>query len=142
MSDYIINGPISSARIAEEIDIISKQHTVGGINFFLGQVRADQKEEQKVVSIEYSAYPEMANKVFAEIAEQAKSQFNLERIVLLHSVGVVKVGEVGLLVLVGAAHRVETMEGLRWTVEEIKARVPVFGKEMLADNTHQWKVNR
>jgi molybdopterin synthase catalytic subunit len=33
------------------------------------------------------------------------------------------------------------MDACRYLVEEIKAKVPVFGKELFEDNSHQWKVN-
>ncbi|MGY8886189.1 MAG: molybdenum cofactor biosynthesis protein MoaE, partial [Flavobacteriales bacterium] len=37
--------------------------------------------------------------------------------------------------------RKEVFKALEYIVEEIKAKVPVFGKELFEDESHQWKVN-
>jgi molybdopterin synthase catalytic subunit len=33
-------------------------------------------------------------------------------------------------------------DACRYITEEIKAKAPVFGKEIFEDETHQWKVNK
>ena len=60
---------------------------------------------------------------------------------IYHSLGEVKVGEICLFVFVSSPRRKEVFKALEYVVEEIKADVPVFGKELFEDNTHQWKVN-
>ena len=61
---------------------------------------------------------------------------------IYHSMGRVKVGEICLFVFVSSPHRKEVFEALQYVVEEIKAQVPVFGKEVFEDESYQWKVNK
>jgi molybdopterin synthase catalytic subunit len=60
---------------------------------------------------------------------------------IYHSLGLVKAGEICLFVFVSSPRRKVVFKALEYVVEEIKAHVPVFGKELFKDNTHQWKVN-
>ena len=61
---------------------------------------------------------------------------------IYHSLGTVKSGEVCFFVFVSSAHRKPVFESLTAIVNEIKAKVPVFGKEIFEDQSHQWKVNQ
>ena len=83
----------------------------------------------------------MANQKFHEIREAAFSKFNLSCMHIYHSLGEVKVGEICLFVFVSSPRRKEVFKALEYVVEEIKTDVPVFGKELFEDNSHQWKVN-
>jgi molybdopterin synthase catalytic subunit len=60
---------------------------------------------------------------------------------IYHSLGIVKAGEICLFVFVSSSRRKVVFKALEYIVEEIKAQVPVFGKELFEDETHQWKVN-
>jgi len=60
---------------------------------------------------------------------------------IYHSSGTVKSGEICLFVFVSSPRRKEVFKALEYIVEEIKAKVPVYGKEIFEDSTHQWKVN-
>jgi molybdopterin synthase catalytic subunit len=135
-------GAISSIFIGDSIGKHQSKKTIGAHQIFLGQVRADQIEGKDVVGIEYSAYEEMANTVFEEIREAAFVKFDLICMHIYHSVGIVKTGEICLFVFVSSAHRKMAMKAIEFIVEEIKEKVPVFGKELFADDTHVWKVNK
>jgi molybdopterin synthase catalytic subunit len=60
---------------------------------------------------------------------------------IYHSKGVVKIGEICLFVFVSAPHRKVVFKALEFIVEEIKVQVPIFGKELFEDDSHQWKIN-
>ena len=60
---------------------------------------------------------------------------------IYHSKGIVKAGEICLFVFTSSKHRNMAMDACRFLVEEIKANVPIFGKEIFEDESHQWKVN-
>lgn len=51
-----IQGPISSEFIGQSIAKHQSKMTIGAHNIFLGQVRADEIEGNKVSAIEYTAY--------------------------------------------------------------------------------------
>ena len=83
----------------------------------------------------------MANKVMHEIRERTFEKFELTCMHIYHSLGVVKTGEVCLFVFVSAPHRKVTFQALEYVVEAIKAEAPVYGKELMEDQSHQWEVN-
>ena len=60
---------------------------------------------------------------------------------IYHSLGEVKTGEICLFVFVSSPRRKEVFKALKYVVEKIKSEVPVFGKEIFEDASHQWKVN-
>ena len=136
-----VDGPISPEFIANSIEKHQSKTNIGAHNIFLGQVRADQKPEGTVQSIDYSAYEEMAEKEFHSIRESAFEKFDLTCMHIYHSLGNVGVGEISLFVFVSSKHRKVCFEALEFLVEEIKAKVPVFGKEILESGEHVWKEN-
>nr|HMQ43920.1 molybdenum cofactor biosynthesis protein MoaE [Mariniflexile sp.] len=115
--------------------------SIGAHNIFLGQVRADVIGGKTVSAIEFTAYEAMANQKFDEIREAAFQKFKLTCMHIFHSLGTVKAGEICLFVFVSAPRRKVVYKALEHIVEEIKANVPVFGKEIFEDETHQWKKN-
>lgn len=134
-------GAISSEFIAESIAKHQSKTSIGAHNIFLGQVRADDIDGKTVSAIEYTAYEDMANAKFHEIREATFEKFNLTCMHIYHSLGTVKSGEICLFVFVSSPRRKEVFKALEFVVEEIKAKVPVYGKEIFEDSTHQWKVN-
>ncbi|MCB0402267.1 MAG: molybdenum cofactor biosynthesis protein MoaE [Flavobacteriales bacterium] len=142
VKNVFVEGPITPEKIANSIAHHQVKTNIGAHDIFLGQVRADVIEGKTVQAIDYSAYEEMANKVFHEIRESAFDKFDLTCMHIYHSKGLVKTGEICLFVFTSSAHRKEAMEACRYLVEEIKAKVPIFGKEVFEDASFQWKVNQ
>lgn len=134
-------GPISSEFIGNSIAKHQSKTSIGAHNIFLGQVRADTIDDKTVSAIEYTAYEEMANKKFHEIREATFEKYELTCMHIYHSLGKVNVGEICLFVFVSSPRRKVVFEALEFVVEAIKADVPVFGKEIFEDESHQWKVN-
>lgn len=136
-----IVGAISSEFISNSIAKHQSKTSIGAHNIFLGQVRADEIDGKVVSAIDYTAYEDMANEKFHEIREATFRKFNLTCMHIYHSLGKVKAGEICLFVFVSSPRRKVVFEALEYVVEEIKAKAPVFGKEIFEDETHQWKVN-
>ena len=139
--NVFVEGPISSEFVGHSIAKHQSKTNIGAHNIFLGQVRADVIDSKTVKAIEYTAYEEMANSKFHEIRELAFDKFDLTCMHIYHSIGTVNAGEICLFVFVSSTRRKEVFKALEFIVEEIKARVPVFGKEIFEDSSHQWKVN-
>jgi molybdopterin synthase catalytic subunit len=134
-------GAISSEFIADSIAKHRLKTSIGAHNIFLGQVRADEIDGKAVSAIEYTAYEDMANAKFHEIREATFEKFDLNCMHIYHSLGLVKAGEICLFVFVSSPKRKVVFKALEYVIEEIKANVPVFGKEVFEDSSHQWKVN-
>ena len=142
IKNVFVDGAINPEKIATSISHHQVKTNIGAHDIFLGQVRADIIDGKQVAAIEYSAYEEMANQEFYTIREAAFEKFDLTCMHIYHSKGVVKAGEICLFVFTSSAHRKEAMDACRFLVEEIKAKVPVFGKEVFEDNSHVWKENK
>ena len=140
--NVFIQGAISPEKIASSIAHHQVKTNIGAHDIFLGQVRADEIDGKTVSAIEYTAYEEMALKTFHDIRETTFDKFDLTCMHIYHSLGRVKAGEICLFVFTSSAHRKEAMDACRYLVEEIKAKAPVFGKEVFEDQTHSWKVNK
>lgn len=136
-----IFGAISSEFISYSIDKHQSKTTIGAHNIFLGQVRADEIDGKKVIAIDYSAYEEMAEQSIYEIREAAFAKYELSCLHIYHSLGKVEAGEICLFVFVSAPRRKVVYKALEFLVEQIKEKVPVFGKEIFEDETYTWKKN-
>ena len=141
LKNVFITGSITSDFIGQSIAKHQSKTSIGAHNIFLGQVRADTIDDKVVSAIEYTAYEDMANQKFNEIREATFEKFNLTCMHIYHSLGMVKSGEICLFVFVSSPRRKEVFKALEYVVEEIKAKAPVFGKEIFEDTSHQWKVN-
>ena len=111
------------------------------LDSYLGQVRADVIDGRTVTAIEYTAYEEMALEKMHTIREDIFAKYPLTCMHVHHSLGTVKAGEVCLFVFTSSAHRKAAMDACEETVERLKAELPVWGKEILEDESHHWKVN-
>lgn len=135
-------GPISASFIAESIQKHSTQTAIGGHSIFLGQVRADENENGIVCAIEYTAFEEMANEKMLLIREDIFVKYSITCMHVHHSTGRVAAGEICLFVFTSSAHRKSAIDACQETVERLKAELPVWGKEIMQNESHQWKVNR
>jgi molybdopterin synthase catalytic subunit len=136
-----VQGPISPDFIAKSIASHQSKTEIGAHAIFLGQIRADQKEAGVVTGIDYSAYEEMAEESFHQIREAAFARFDLVCMHIYHSLGLVPVGEISLFVFVSSRHRKLAFEASEYIVEQVKAHVPIFGKELVSEGGHAWKEN-
>lgn len=115
-----------------------KNPSCGGWVAFEGRVR-NHHGGKEVVRLEYEAYLPMAEKVMKKIEKEVSGRFpQVRKVVAVHRVGEIPIGEIALWTAVGAAHREEAFGACRFLVEEIKRRVPIWKKEFYADGTCSW----
>lgn len=138
-SNFIVEGPVTHELIGEIIGRDATGETAGGISVFAGQVRADVVGGRIVKAIEYSAYESMLGEAVEGMKEIVfKSFSDVKTVTIIHSIGVVKAGEISLLVVVTAGHRDQAMRACTHTVELVKERLPVWKKELFGDESHRW----
>ena len=142
LKNIFVQGSIPASFIAESIQKHSTQTAIGGHSIFLGQVRADEAQSGIVSAIVYTAFEEMALEKMHLIREDIFSKYPLTCMHVHHSLGTVAAGEICLFVFASSAHRQAAMEACQETVERLKAELPVWGKEIMQNESHQWKVNR
>ncbi|MCG8474595.1 MAG: molybdenum cofactor biosynthesis protein MoaE [Cytophagales bacterium] len=134
-------GAITPTCIAKAIAKYRNGKDLGMHAIFLGQVNADAKSKYTMTGIEYSAHEETAEEAISCIRKEAQEQFELNGIHIRHSLGFVKTGEVGLFVFTSSNRRETAMNACDFLVENIRKRVPVFGKKHLKHKTNIWKEN-
>jgi molybdopterin synthase catalytic subunit len=142
LKNIFVQGPVAATFIAESIQKHNAKTDIGAHSIFLGQVRADIINEKKVAAIEYSSYEEMALEKMHTIREAIFAKYQLSCMHVYHSLGKVATGEICLFVFTSSAHRKAAIDACNETVEKIKAELPVWGKEIFEDETHQWKTNK
>lgn len=137
---HLIEGPLSPLLISELLTLGDDDKGAGALSVFIGRVREDDHDGRRVSAIEYSAYPDMAEMEAQSIISTVRSAFSDVRdIVVVHSTGIVKTGEVSLFVMVRAGHRDQATRACRHTLEMIKEKLPVWKKELYDDSTAKWK---
>jgi molybdopterin synthase catalytic subunit len=109
----------------------------GAVLLFLGVVR-NHHEGRQVAGLVYEAYREMAKETLERIAREAEKRFATDRMVVLHRVGALDVGEVSTVIAVGTPHREEAYGASRYVIEEIKSRLPIWKRERYVDGGDGW----
>ena len=100
----------------------------GGVVTFAGVVR-DNNRGRTTTAIEYEAYKEMAEREMAAIVTEAQERWPEVRLAMRHRTGMLKVGEVSVIVVASAPHRKEAFDACEWTIDTLKQRVPIWKKE-------------
>lgn len=136
------DSPISPFFIAESITKHSSKTEIGAHQIFLGQIRADRIDGKTVKAIEYTAYEDLAMNQMTAIREEIFAKYDITCMHIHHSLGVVNTGEICLFVFTSSKHRKEAALACNEVVERIKNELPIWGKEIFEDETHQWKINQ
>ncbi|WP_156308913.1 molybdenum cofactor biosynthesis protein MoaE [Sphingobacterium endophyticum] len=136
------NSPISPLFIAESITKHSTKTEIGAHHIFLGQIRADKVENKTVKAIEYTSFEDLALTQMTAIREEIFAKYDITCMHIYHSLGVVNRGEICLFVFTSSKHRKEATLACNEVVERIKNELPIWGKEIFEDETHQWKINQ
>lgn len=108
----------------------------GGINIFLGTVR-DETKGKKVIRLEFEAYEKMALSEMKKIADQMMERWPLHRVLIHHRTGVLKVGEIPVIIAVSSAHREAAFQACRFAIDTLKQTVPIWKKEVF-ENGEEW----
>jgi molybdopterin synthase catalytic subunit len=139
---HLIEGPLPTAAISDMIAKAGANTENGAHSLFIGQVRSDEVEGKKVKAIEYSAYEEMVITEADKISKTILSEYDdVKGLEILHSRGIVGAGEISLLVIVSSGHRTQAFAACARAVELVKQRLPIWKKEIFADDSDRWKEN-
>jgi molybdopterin synthase catalytic subunit len=128
---YLVDGPITPMLISELLTLGNDDAGAGAVSVFIGRVRDDEVNGSRVTGIEYSAYSEMAGKEAEAIVQTVKAAFSdVRSVIIVHSTGIVRVGEASLFILVTSGHRDHSTRACRHTLEMVKEKLPVWKKEI------------
>lgn len=108
----------------------------GGIAVFIGTVR-DHNNGRDVTRLDYEAYPEMAERVLADIVERCEALAPGVLVAVAHRVGELDIGDAAVAIAASAPHRAEAFEACRTCIELIKQDLPIWKRELSTDG-EEW----
>ena len=129
----LVDQAIDVAALLSEI----ADDSCGAVTVFLGCVR-NVNDGKAVTGIEYSAYHSMAEREMGAIAREAGDRFGVTRLLIEHRLGALALGDVSVAVVAAHPHRASALDAMRFAIEQLKRRVPIWKLELYADGTREW----
>ena len=121
----ISEQPLDLGAVVAEV----ADERAGGIASFVGTTRIESRG-RTVAHLEYEAYPEMAEDVMAQIADDLKRRYDLCEVAIHHRVGRVDIGETSVAIAISAPHRQDALAACKEAIDTLKETVPVWKKEV------------
>ncbi len=110
--------------------------TVGGIAVFVGTVR-NSDHGADVVSLDYTQHPSAVD-VLTRCAEETADQHDVLAIAVEHRVGHLEIGDIAVVVAVGAVHRGEALAACAHLINTLKAEVPIWKEQHFVSGESEW----
>jgi molybdopterin synthase catalytic subunit len=123
--------------VQDVIDNIKKDPSypkAGAIVLFIGVVRGETFENEKVEKLTIEAYEEKAQETLTKISTDLTQKHGIANVQIHHLLGEFQVGDDLVYVAVAGSHREDVFPVLREAVERYKSEVPVFKKEQIIGN--------
>ena len=108
----------------------------GGVVSFTGLVR-QVDGGREVTALEYSAHPD-ALAALTAVAEAVAADLPVVALAAVHRTGLLAVGDVAVVVAASAAHRGEAFEAARRLIDDLKATVPIWKRQVFVDGADEW----
>ena len=137
MSDAVVLVEVRDAPLdlaAHERAVIERR--AGAVVSFQGVVR-DHDHGRVVTLLEYEGHPSAAA-VLREVAEEIAADPDVYAVAISHRVGTLHIGDVALVASVSTAHRAAAFAACARLIDEAKARLPIWKRQVFDDNTEEW----
>ncbi|XP_023950000.2 molybdopterin synthase catalytic subunit [Bicyclus anynana] len=132
---------ITDKLSVEEVSDLVLDSRCGAVSVFVGTTR-DSFDGKKVVRLEYEAYDSMALKAMQSICDDVRDKWPaVHSIAMYHRLGCVPVKEASVVIAVSSPHRVDSLEAVSYCIDQLKASVPIWKKEVYEDQEPVWKEN-
>ena len=123
--------------VSDPIDAVSLRSRLAGPQdgaavTFEGIVR-NHARGKRVRYLEYQAYEPMALSKLEEIGAQARKEYAIRDIAIVHRLGRMDPGEISVAIMVVSAHRAAAFGACRYAIDAIKKIVPIWKKEFYED---------
>src|SRR5690349_17376154 len=110
----IVDGPIDDAAL----ETVVRTDADGAVIVFRGVARRHSRGRE-VVHLEYEAYPEMAEKVMAQIGDEVKERWPVSGVAIVHRTGVLEIGQASVVIAVSGPHRAEAFEAAQYAIDRL-----------------------
>lgn len=128
----VLDTVLSVDRLVSEVS----SPGVGGIALFLGVVR-NTDEGQRVISLDYTQHPS-AERALQQCAERVAEAHEVMSVAVEHRVGHLVVGDLAVVVAVGAVHRAEALAACRELIDDLKVAVPIWKEQEFTSGDTTW----
>lgn len=128
----ISSSPLSVDRVLAA----AADDRVGGIGLFVGTVR-NLDEGRPVTTLDYTAHPS-ADTILQQVVEQVAAGQDVITAAVEHRTGRLTVGDLAVVVAVGAEHRAAALDVCRALIDRIKVEVPIWKEQQFADGDTAW----
>lgn len=108
----------------------------GGVVSFTGLVR-DHDGGRGVTELAYSAHPD-AEAALRRVAEAVAADLPVHGLAAAHRTGLLRVGDVAVVVAASASHRGQAFEAARRLIDDLKATVPIWKRQVFSDGDQEW----
>lgn len=127
--------------VQEVVDSVSSP-SCGAVSVFIGSTREDRVEGRKVIGLEYEAYEPMVQSELSKLCLDLRTRWpSLLHVCVHHRLGWVKVGEASVVMAISSPHRQDGQEAVQYGISQLKARVPIWKKEVYDTQETSWKEN-
>ena len=125
-----------STIAVEEVLAAVEDAAAGGVVSFTGLVR-QMDGGREVTALEYSAHPGALAALIA-VAEAVAVEVPVVALAAVHRTGLLAVGDVAVVVAASAAHRGAAFEAARRLIDDLKATVPIWKRQVFVDGADEW----
>ena len=83
----------------------------------------------------------MALKEIQKICVKIRDKWDVNNIAIIHRLGEVPVGEIGVAIAISSTHRENAIKSVEFAIDNLKLTVPIWKKEVYGDGSSSWKQN-
>jgi len=124
----LVRESIDTAELAQHV----RAPEDGAVVTFDGFVR-NQSHSRSTLYLEYEAYESMALAKMREIGAQLHEKYRIHRVVMVHRLGRLQIGDTSVFIAVSAPHRAAAFDACRFAIDTLKRTVPIWKKEYFED---------
>lgn len=108
----------------------------GGSALFVGTVR-DHDGGRGVKELQYEAHPNAVQEMH-RVAAQVAARPEVIAVAAVHRVGLLAIGDIAVVVAVSCGHRHEAFAAGKELIDEVKATVPIWKRQLFTNGDVEW----
>lgn len=120
----------------DEVSAAVRLPSHGALATFTGIVR-DHDGGKSVSRLSYSAHPSARDLLAASCARVAEAHPAVI-VAAVHRTGDLQLGDLAVVLAVGAAHRGQAFDAARELIDDLKSTVPIWKHQVFADGSDEW----
>lgn len=106
----------------------------GAVVLFSGVARDHSADRSGVDRLEYEAYEAQVEPRLAALAAEARTRWPaIGRLVMIHRVGELVIGDSAVVVVASSPHRPDAFAAARFCIDALKATIPIWKRERWDD---------